>query len=697
MSNPLPSGPRIVHETSRRIRFKWKRLLAPDLDPAYLEAWFSNLPGVKSARVNPQGYSLALEYDGEADNRAEIMSAFERFPRQAFGAKSVARPRRRFIDALVSGHLAGAVSFLPPAAQVSLALFMGGPVVFNGLDTLINEGLKAPVLDMTTIGASLLRSDYSTASSIAAMVVVGDYLRHMTDDRSNSLLKSLTADPVDRVWVEREGQELGIAFDEVREGETVLCGNGDLVAVDGEVLDGEAMLDRSSITGESAPLLVRAGDEILSGSIVVEGRIRIKALKTGSDTNMARIAEFMTRALKEQSCTEKKSERLADALTPITLGLGAAIYAVTGDMERALSVLTIDFACAVKFPAPVVIKTSMYAAAKEGVVFKSGTALESLAEVDAVVFDKTGTLTSGDLSVTDIILCSAQSEDEFLRIAAAVEDRYGHPIGQGLIRETVKRGIAPEFASAMDLNIAHGVSGLVNGRQVRVGSRHFISDDCKVDCSAVAAEAEKLHAQGKSLVYVSCGNELMGVAALLDTVRPEAGEVVERIKESGIRKVVMLTGDHKATANIFAGKFPHVDEVRAELNPEEKATVVKQLQKDGYKVAVVGDGINDAPAFTQADVGVCMSRSTGLVRESAQVVLDQDSLEGLLTARMISQKVSNILQNCFNAGVGVNVGLLGAASAGILTPTRAALLHNLNTFAILGASAWASSRPATIK
>ncbi|NDV28543.1 heavy metal translocating P-type ATPase [Desulfovibrio sp. JC010] len=692
MSTAKAHGPRIVHETAKRIRFKWSRLLSPELDPDYLEAWLSNLPGVDAARINPPARSLVIKYDGTADNREQILAGFERIPSDAFGKKEPAGRRRRLIDAAFSAHLAAVLPFVPPAVQAPVAIAMGGPVVLSGLDSLINEGLTARVLDMTTIGASLLRTDFTTAASIAAMVVVGDYLRTMTDDKSNSLLKSLTADPVDKVWVKQDGKEQGISFDEVKIGDTVLCGNGDLVAVDGVVTKGEALLDKSSITGESTPVTVTAGDEIISGSVVVEGKLEISATQTGADTSMARIAEFMTRALQEQSKAEKQSDRLADALTPITLGLGAALYAVTGDMERALSVLTIDFACAVKFPAPVVIKTSMHTAAKEGILFKSGSALEYLAEVDAVVFDKTGTLTCGELAVTDIELCADYDEDEFIRLASAVEDRYGHPVGLAIIRNAEERNLTPHPATEIDLTIAHGVSGMVGGKLIRVGNRHFIADDCGVDCSAVSEKAAELRAEGKTLVYVSADGELIGIAALMDTIRDEAAEIVESLKENGIKKVIMLTGDHKGTADFFAAQFQHVDEIRAELTPDKKAAEVKRLQDEGYKVAVVGDGVNDAPAFTVANVGICMSQSTGLARESAQIVLTKNSLHGLLDARSISLRVNTILKNCFRTGVGVNVGLMGAATAGLLKPTAAAALHNLNTFAILGAAAWSSSR-----
>ncbi len=689
-----PSGsPRIVHETKHRIRFRWNRLIDPALQPEYLEAWIGNRPGVTKARVNPRGRSLVVNYDGTPANREALLDSFAAIPFDVFGGLEPPDQKKRLIDALFHGQLALLLPLLPPAAQAVVATAMGAPAILGGVDTLINKGFKVQVLDMTTIGISLLRGDYSTAASISAMVVVGDYLRTMSDDKSNALLKRLIADPVDKVWVERDGQEIGVGFDEVRIGDTVLCSTGELVAVDGEVIHGQALVDRSSITGESAPEMVLVGDEIVSGSVIVEGKLKISAVNTGRETNMARIAQFMTNALREESNAEVKSGRLADALAPITLGLGAAIYAATGDLQRALSVLTIDFACAVKFPTPVVIKTSMHAAAKQGVVIKSRKGLESLSDVNAIVFDKTGTLTMGQLSITDIILANTDSEEELLKVAAAVEDRYGHPIGRGLLRETQRRKLTPYKATDMDLSIAHGVSGYVNGALIRVGSRHYINDDCGIDCASIAQKAASLRATGKTLIYVAQDETLLGVAALRDTIRPEAEAVVKSLRENGIQKIVMLTGDHASTAAAFQKEFPYIDELRAELKPEDKAVAVKALQEQGYTVAVIGDGVNDAPAFTAANVGICMSQSTGLARDSAHIVLTEDNLHGLTAVHLIANRVGAILQNCFNTGVGVNVGLLLAAGAGYLSPTAAAAIHNTNTFAVLGAAAWAASRP----
>jgi Cu2+-exporting ATPase len=689
---PRSPAPRIVHETGQRIRFRWNRLLDPALRPDYLEAWLANLPGVSDARVNPQGRTLVAVYDGDPDHRAGLLLALDAVPDETFGSPSPAEPRRRPVDVLAHGAAALALPFLPLPVQAMAGTAMGLPHVARGIDTLVNRGLKVRVLDMATIGASLLRKDFSTAASISAMVVLGEYLKTMSDDKSNALLKRLIAPPVDTVRVRRDGRETDVAFEAVLAGDTVLCATGDRVPVEGDIAAGEALVDKSSITGESAPEFVSAGDPVSSGAVIVEGGLEIEARRTGKDTNMARIAEFMTRALSESSDAEIRSDRLADALAPVTLGLGTALYAATRDVERALSVLTVDFACAVKFPAPVVIKTSMHAASRHGVVVKTGRGLEALGEVDCVVFDKTGTLTLGELSVTDIVPAGAADEQEFLRIAAAVEGRLDHPIGRALVNETARRGLTPLAAEETDLALAHGVSGTVDGKRVLVGSRHFIGDDHGIDCSALSARADRLRARGKSLVYAARDGRLLGMAALRDTVRPEAARVIRSLRGHGVKRIVLLTGDHARTAEAFAARFPHVDEIRADLTPEQKAAEITALREAGYTVAMVGDGINDAPAFTAANVGVCMSRSTGLARDSAQIVLSEDSLDGLAAVHLMARRADRILQNCFRAGVGVNAALLLAAGAGMLRPAAAAAIHNANTFAILGAAAAASTR-----
>jgi Cu2+-exporting ATPase len=688
----LPKGqaPEVVHETPWRIRLRWRRLLCPSLSPQYLEAWIGRLDGVTGVRVNPRACSIAVEHDGREALGRDLVEELARMPELVFSRSEPAGPRRRLADAAFHGVVAASMPLLPLTVQAPVAVLMGAPSLVKGFDTLLTQGLKARVLDMATIGFSLLRGDYIAASAISAMVVTGEYLRQATEDRSNGLLRSLVADPVESVRVERGGCELAVGYEAVRAGDIVLVGVGELIPVDGEVQDGAALVDKSSLTGEFDPVPVKAGDAVSSGCAVIEGRIRVLAVRTGAETAMARIAGLMERALREKSEPERRSDKLADRLTPVTLGLGAVIYAATGDAGRALSVLTVDYACAVKLPAPVVIKTAMYTAARQGVLIKSGSAMDAFAGADALVLDKTGTLTTGTLALECVAPCADLNAGEILRLAAAVEIGHAHPVGRAIVAGARARGLAVPSVADADLSIAHGVSGHLEGALVRVGSHHFIAEDCGVECGGVAGEADRMRREGMSVVHVSKDQTLLGLIGLREKVRDEAGEVLTAMRGLGVRRIVVLTGDHPQTAERLKTLMPGVDEIRAGLMPEDKAQVVRELQQAGYRVAVVGDGVNDAPAFVCADVGLCMSGGAGLARESAGIVLMRDTLDGLVEVRRIAAHAGQVLDRCFQAGVTVNTGLLLAAGAGWLTPTAAAAIHNSTTFAILGAAALAT-------
>ncbi len=683
--------PRIVHETACRIRFRWNRLLDPGLEPDYLGAWLGNLPGVDRVRVNPQGRCIVVEYDGRPEHRQKLLAGFGRIPKAAFERKAPAPPKRRLIDLAASGIMAAALPYLPRTLQGVVAGAMALPPILKGIDTLVNEGLKDPVRDLVTISLSMLRADFKTAASMSAMTLVDDYVGHVTDDRSNALLKSLTADPVDHVRVDRDGETRRIDFHDLRKGDVVYCNSGDMIVVDGEVAEGEGAVDAGFMTGDSTPCVVRPGSRVDSGGVVIEGRFKVRAVRTGPETNMARISEYIIKAVNDPPESEMKSERLADSMATITFGLGAALYAVSRDLERALSVIAVDFGSNVKIPAPVVVKASMYAAAKQGVHIKSGAGLENLGEADCVLFDVSGALTRGEMSVTDVVMCSDNDEDAFLRMIVALEEGSDHPIGLGLKRELARRGL--ESLAATELMIlAQGVSGNVDGEMVCVGSRRHVMKTYGVECSAVAERAEELRVEGKTLVYAAKGKRLEGVVALKDTIRPEAEGVLAWLRKDGFKKVVAITGDHASTAKAIVGELPHVDELRAECSPEDKARAVQEFAGKGFKVAVVGNGVNDAPAFTAAHVGVCMSRGRGLARESAQVVLGEDNLDGLRIARTYAKRAGRTLQHCFNVGLGMDAGLLSAAGAGLLKPATTAGLQNLTTAVLVGNAARASLR-----
>jgi Cu2+-exporting ATPase len=548
------------------------------------------------------------------------------------------------------------------------------------------------VLDAAAVTFSLSRRDYFTANSIVALLALGEYLERLSEDKATGLLKNLLRPQVETVWVVRDGRELQLSLDEVAIGDKVVCGTGEMIPVDGLVLEGEAAVNRSSITGESVPVHLEPEDEVISGSVIEEGRIKIAAQRVGGETSMAGITRFLENSLRLKSTSQKKSDELADRLVPATFGLGLALFLLTRDLRRAAAVLTVDYSCAIKLANPVAVKTAMFTAAHRGVLLKGSQAMDALARVDTLVFDKTGTLTSGILEVTDVIPTGRMTPNALLALAAAAEEHYAHPVAQTVVREARNRGLILPPTGQVDFIVAHGVSAYVNGERVLVGSHHFVAEDEEVDCSPADAQAQITRKEGKSLLYVARKGVLEGMVALRDALRPEAGKVLEDLKTLGIRKLVMLTGDHPDTARAVAGELNALDEVHWELKPEDKAALIQTFQEEGRFVAFAGDGVNDAPALVTAELGICMPGGADLAREAAQVVLLQDDLTALLTARQIAVRTERTLRNCFTATLGLNTVFLLLASSGRLAPVTAAILHNANTVGILGYGALAGMR-----
>lgn len=682
----------IAHEVQKRIRLRSRRLFDPALDLKYLEALVEALPGVDKARTNRWGSSIVVEYDGASKNRERILNLLENIPVEAYMPGGPAGGDISLPTVAAQGATAALTPFMPPAAAAPASWLLGMPTMLEGLHTLLYEGVKVEVLDASAIAFSLLRQDYFTANAIVAMLGLGSYMESWTEKKSDDLLKSLLRPQVEMVWVERDAQEVQVDFTELAVGDLVICGSGELVPVDGVVVDGDAALNQSSITGESLPVHVGTGDDVLSGAVVEDGRIKISAANVGGETSMARIGRFLENSLRTQSTSQKKSDELADKLVPVTFGLGLALFALTRDVTRAASVLTVDYSCAIKLASPVAVKTGMHTAGHCGVLLKGAQALDNLARIDTIVFDKTGTLTMGDLKVADVIPKNGMRPGELLALAAGAEEHYSHPVARAVVAEAKKRNLALPPISQVDFIVAHGVSAYVQGEQVLVGSRHFLEDDEGVDCSGVEKDGQKLRSQGKSLLYVARSGTLVGIIALRDELRPEAAEALAMLKQRGITKIVMLTGDHKDTAQSIAAELGCIDEVHWELKPEGKAELVKELQDAGNLIAFAGDGVNDAPALVSADVGICMPGGADLARESAQVVLLEDDLRILAVARDVAENTQHILKRTFKAAVGINSAVLLAASLGHLSPVASAFLHNASTLGILGYAAAAGRR-----
>lgn len=683
---------KIVHELKNRLRLRSNRIYDPSLDLSYLEAVMESISGVEKVRTNKRAFSITVQYDGSKSVRQKIIETLEKIPEEAYLPEIGKDDPVNLSTVAAQAAAAAATPWLPETIRTGLSWMIGTPTMAEGVKSLISEGIKVEVLDASAVAFSLLRKDYFTANAIVAMLGLGEYLEDWTEQKSNDLLKNLLRPQVENVWVERDAKESKVPLSEVIIGDIVLCGPGELIPVDGTVVGGEAALNTSSITGESIPVHVEEGHEVLSGSVIEDGRLRITASHVGSDSSMARIGRFLENSLRSKSTSQKKSDELADRLVPITFGLGLGLYALTRDVTRAASVLTVDYSCAIKVASPVAVKSGMFAASHSGVLLKGAQALENLSKIDTVVFDKTGTLTRGDLAVTDSISMDNLSDTELLALAAGAEEHYSHPVARAVVAEAKKRKLEFPPISQVDFIVAHGVSAFVEGRQVLVGSRHFLEDDEGVDCSIADEITVSMRKDGKSLLYVSRDGKLEGVIGLRDELRPEAAKALSLLKEKGIKNLIMLTGDHKDTAQSICNELGVIDKVHWELKPEDKARIVSELQQKGHFLAFAGDGVNDAPALISADVGICMPQGAELAREAAQVVLLEDNLMALVAGRHIAEQTQRVIKNSFNAAVGLNSAILLAATTGKLSPVASAFLHNSSTLGILGYAASAARR-----
>ncbi len=683
----------VVHALPRRIRLTSAALRSPDFDATYFQALLEALPGVDAVRVNSRGGSLVLSFDGRKETWDKAAVYLQAIPGEAYLAPAGSGEATEASEVAAKAVLTVLGQLLPPPFRGAASWAASFETLLVGAETLLSRGVKVQVLDAMAVGLSLLRGNYFTAGSISTLLAMGEYLEGQSEQRSVALLKSLLRPQSDHVWVIRDGREIRIAADDVVPGDRAVFGAGEAVAIDGLVLEGEASVNQSSISGESVPVHLKPGDSAISGSVVDEGRLVVKVERVGAETSVARIGRFIDQSLRNKSKRQTKSSELADSLVPITLGLAVLGWLLTRDMNRVASVLTVDFSCAVKLASPIAVRSGMYAAGQAGVLLKGAPALDALQDVDTLVFDKTGTLTTGQLEVTDVLPVQDLPSEELLSLAAGAEEHYDHPVARAVVSEAAARGLDLPPISRVDFIVAHGVSAFIDGKNILVGGYHFLAEDEGVTCGHMEETAGSLREQGKSLLYVAREGVLIGLIALRDTLRPEAPAVLDALKQEGIRRIVVLTGDHKDTALALQRSLPQIDEVRYELKPEDKALVVEELKRDGRYLAFVGDGVNDAPALVNAHVGICMPGGADLAKEAARVLLLKEDLRVLLHARKAANRTNAVIRRCFGATIGCNsLTVLLAALKG-LQPAAAALLHNLSTIGILGYAGMAASQP----
>ncbi len=681
----------IVHELrgittpdSGRMRVRADRPLGVAQAEALAGA-LSSLDGIHGVRPNPLLGSLLIFYDTEASRTQALTlllgaaDADGQFDAPESPSAAELSPVRGFMPLV---RYIVVRPFLPLVIRAVTSVLGAVPFLFKGLNALLHGRLSVDVLDAAAIGASLLMRDFRTVSMLTLLLGLGETLEQWTRRRSMATLTESLALNVESVWLLADGEEISVPLAQVRAGDLVVVRAGGSIPVDGEVVEGEGVVNQSSMTGEPLGVPRSAGASVYAGTAVEEGRLVIRARHVGDGTRLRQVVKFIEESESLKAGIQGKFERMADMAVPFTFGLAGLVWLLTRNFRRASSVLLVDYSCALKLATPLAVLTAMREGARHGMAIKGGRYLEALNEADTLVFDKTGTLTQASPKVVEVIPAPGFKRDEVLRIMACLEEHFPHPVARAVVHKAEEELLqhAEEHAH-VEYVVAHGVASSLHGKKLCVGSRHYIECDEGVDLSVLDEEITRQAAMGRSLLFMSEEGRPAGMVAIEDPLRPEAARVVAEMRGLGIKRVLMLTGDDERTARAVAARVG-ITEFRAQILPADKAQIVQELTADGCRVLMVGDGINDAPALSASHVGVAMSDGTDLAREVANVLLTQPSLEGLVHARMLGQRTLRRINSNFVATMTLNSLFLLGGLFMLLGPGPSALLHNLTTLAV---------------
>lgn len=572
--------------------------------------------------------------------------------------------------------------FLPYPMTALYTAAMSVKYIYQGLKILCKGKIEVPVLDATAIGVSILRNDFDTASSIMFFLSIGELLEEWTHKKSVDDLARMLSLNVEKVWIKKNDQEILVAASTVKKGDLIVVHMGNVIPFDGTVIEGEAMINQAALTGESVPVRRSSEDSVYAGTVLEEGEITLRVEKTGGSSRFEKIVTMIEASEKLKSSLEGKAEHLADQLVPYTFAGTGLVYLLTRNVTKALSVLMVDFSCAMKLAMPISVLSAIREASKYHLTVKGGKYLEAVAEADTIVFDKTGTLTKAHPTVVDVISFNGDDPDELLRVAACMEEHFPHSMAKAVVYAAKKRNLEhEEMHSKVEYMVAHGISTEIEGKRAVIGSYHFVFEDEKCRIPEGKEELFESLSGEYSHLYLAMEQELVAVIRIEDPLRDEAVEVIRLLKEEGIANIVMMTGDSERTAASIA-KRVGVDDYDSEVLPEEKARFVEKERAKGKKVIMIGDGINDSPALSAADVGIAISDGAELAREIADITISADNLYELVLLKRLSDRLMQRIGRNYRLIVGINAALIALGVAGILQPTASALFHNTSTLFI---------------
>lgn len=677
----------IKHEIRGRIRVHvlQKRMTYEQADTLYY--YLNRKQNVTSVKVYERSQDVTVSYVG---NREEIIRLLKQFSYEttevpeAFLQNSGRQLNDMYWEKLVNKVvLRGANKlFLPYTLRAGITIIKSIRYIWQGIQTLMKGKIEVPVLDATAIGVSIFRSDFNTAGSVMFLLGIGELLEEWTHKKSvGDLARSMSLN-IDKVWVDCDGQEVWIPSSEVKKGDRVIVHMGNMIPFDGVVEHGEAMVNQASMTGESAPVHKKTDSYVYAGTVVEEGGITLRVEAVGGSSRFEKIVQMIEESEKLKSSLESKASHLADRLVPYTLAGTGLVWLFTRNVTKALSILMVDFSCALKLAMPISVLSAIREASLYQITVKGGKYLEAVAEADTIVFDKTGTLTKTQPTVKQIVSFNGFEEDELLRIAACMEEHFPHSIAKAVVDAAQERHLVhDEMHSQVEYIVAHGISTTINEKKAIIGSYHFVFED--ENCIIPEGKKELFNNLPPECthLYLAIEGVLAAVICIEDPLREEAEAVISSLKKVGIKKVVMMTGDSERTAKVIAQKVG-VDEYYSEVLPEDKARYVEKEKEMGRKVIMIGDGVNDSPALSAADVGIAISDGAEIAREIADITMGADNLYEIVTLKAISNALMKRIHKNYRFIVGFNTGLIALGVGGILQPATSALLHNTSTLLI---------------
>ena len=677
----------ILHEGKGRMRVHVENVRMTLHRADVLEAYLNHHDAIVHAAVYERTGDVVITYTGKRTAAIAILAGYK-FDVAEYDALVTSADSRRLnreyqdkMFDLVAGRCLRKL-FLPAPLDAAYTAFRSIRFLWKGVRCVLSRRLEVEVLDALSIGVSLLRGDFGTAGSVMFLLNLGSLLEEWTRKKSLDDLARSMALNVDKVWVRSQGTEVLVPLTKVRSGDEVVVRSGNMIPLDGTVLEGEAMVNQAALTGEAMPVRKAEGSTLYAGTVVEEGECVFIAKAEGGSNRYDKIVAMIEESEKLKSSTENRALVLADKLVPWCLGATVVTYLLTRNVTRAISCLMVDFSCALKLSMPLAVLSAMRECGSYHITVKGGKYLEALSQADTIVFDKTGTLTRATPQVVEVVPFSGCNEREVLQIAACLEEHFPHSMANAVVRAAKERGIShEEMHSEVEYIVAHGIASRVGGQRVVIGSHHFVFEDEK--CTIPTAEQQKFDAlkPAYSHLYMAASGQLVGVICISDPLRPEAAAVLNGLRALGIRNTVMMTGDSERTAAAIA-KQVGVDRFFAEVLPEDKANFVQQAKAEGHTVVMIGDGINDSPALSAADIGIAINSGAAIAREIADVTIKADSLEELVALKAIANSLQKRVHANYRFVLTFNSALIALGALGILQPASSAMLHNLSTIGI---------------